>query len=172
MPAVNAPPLSSEKDDELTLLKDRLRIAAKIGHVPDDEEFAYYQREEKRRAEAPERKRQIKERAAAERDRVAKENRKISRELFGKRIFLSLNRERVNSLNADGSVPCPACGGDFAMATGALLQTANMLRGNPDPYNLLRSGGFGACQSVPCIHTSGHCPHCGTSGEVLVQMVI
>jgi hypothetical protein len=171
VPAANAPPLSSEKD-ELTILQDKLRIAAKIGHVPTDEEFAYYQAEEKRRAEAPERKRLIKERAQDERDRIAAENRKISQEQFGKRIFLSINHERVDGLNADGSVPCPACGGDFAPATDALLQVANMLRGNPDPYNLLRSGGFGACQSVPCIHTSGHCPHCGTAAEILVQMVV
>lgn len=171
MPAVNAPPLSSEKD-ELTILQDRLRIAARIGHVPNDEEFAYYQAEEKRRAEAPERKRLIKERAAAERDRIAAENRKIARDKIGKQIFLSINREKVSSLNADGSVPCPACRGDFAPATDALMGIANMLRGNPDPYNLLRSGGLGACQGVPCIHTSGHCPHCGAAAEILVQMVL
>jgi len=169
--AVNDPPLFSEKD-ELTILKDKLRIAAKIGHVPTDEEFGYYQAEAKRRAEAPERKRLIKEQAAAERDRIEQETRKIARDGLGKQIMISLNRTRIASLNADGSVPCPACGGDFAPATGALLTIANMLRGNPDPYNIIRSNGYGACQTLPCIYAGGRCPHCDTSTEYLVQLVL
>lgn len=154
-------------------LEDKVRILQKYGGRLTDEQITEYLELEERRARNVIENEKRAERVAADQKRIAAEIRQIARDNIGKRIILSINRERVNSLNADGSVPCPACGEDFHTATGALLEMADLLRSHPDPYALIGRMYIGAKPSgIPCIYTAGTCSHCGAGASILVQLVI
>lgn len=154
-------------------LEDKVRVLQKYGGCLTDEQIAEHLELEDRRARhAIENEKRI-EQAAAEQIRIEAEKRKIARDEMGKRIIVSLNKTRIKGLNADGSVPCPACGECLPAATGALLEVADLFRGAGDLYGLIGRMYVGAKPSgIPCIYTGATCPHCGTGVTVLVQMVI
>jgi len=154
-------------------LQDKVHVMQKYGGCLTDEQIAEYleleDRAVRRKIEA---EAQI-ERNKQDRIRIEAEKRKIARDEMGKRIIVSLNKTRIKVLNADGSVPCPACGEDFAPATAALLEVADLFRGAGDLYELIGRMYIGAKPSgIPCIYAGASCPHCGTGVTILVQMVI
>lgn len=154
-------------------IEDKVRLMQKFGTGLTDEQIAEQleleQRRERRRVTEENRVKQ----AADEQLRAEDERREIAREEIGKKIVVSVNRQRVTTLSADGGVPCPACGSNLGPATGAVLEIAELVRTHKDMYLLVARMIRGAKPSgVPCIYTGAPCPHCGAGVEILVQLVI
>lgn len=154
-------------------IEDKVRIMQKFGTGLSDEQIAEQLELEQRRARRLIENEKRVEQAAAEQVRIDEERRKIAQAELGKRIIISVNRQRVKTLDGDGNVLCPECGSNFALATGAVLEIAELVRAHQNPYDLIGRMHIGAKpHGVPCIYTGGPCPHCGAGATILVQLVI
>ncbi|KUG05589.1 hypothetical protein ASZ90_016985 [hydrocarbon metagenome] len=166
------PSPSPSREDELRKLQDKLRMLQKYGTLTD-EQIEDRLALERWKADAPERKRQMAAARLAEQARIDQETRAIARAELGKRIVVSLNRQRISALHPDGGVLCPECGADFAPATVAVLTIANLIRGGGDPENYVARLMSGYAElGAPIIHTSAPCPQCGVNTVFTVQLVI
>lgn len=171
--AVNAAPLSQK--DEVSALKDKLRIMQKYGTHLSDEQIAERIELEERAARHKEENLLNIERRKADRAQIESENRRIASAELGKRIIVSINKTRIETLNPDCGIPCPECGGNVGHATLALMEIADLIRsyGKNHMYDLIDTMCHGAKnEGIPCIHTGGSCAHCGAGVDVLVQLVI
>jgi hypothetical protein len=169
--STKSPSPPDDKTPEITL-EDKVRIMQKFGLNLTDEQIAEQIELEQRRALRAINEEKRIEQMAADRVRIEDERKKIALAEIGKKIIVSVNRQRVKGLNADGSIPCQTCGSNFAPATGALLEIAEVVRVNKDLHALVGRLRGVKPQGLPCVAGGGKCPHCGTGASYLIQLVI